>query len=59
MIDHNLPFEGLKDNWRIVRKKEEGTALPKTDEETNIPKSKINIIELFCDQFVYERFTQM
>jgi len=38
MIDHNHPFEGLKDNWRIVRKKEEGLASSKTDKDDDCPK---------------------
>ena len=44
MIDHNLPFEGLKDNWRIVRKKEEGLASSKTDKDEEYPKVKKNIL---------------
>merc|ERR1712223_61978 len=44
MIDHNLPFEGLKDNWRIVRKKEEGLASSKTDKDNECPKLNKNIL---------------
>merc|ERR1711994_1216816 len=44
MIDHNLPFEGLKDNWRIVRKKEESVASSKTDKDDECPKLKKNIL---------------
>merc|ERR1712223_2381333 len=44
MIDHNLPFEGLKDNWRIVRKKEESLASSRTEKNDECPKSNKNIL---------------
>ena len=44
MIDHNLPFEGLKDNWRIVRKKEDGKVSYKTEESSKCLKSTKNML---------------
>merc|ERR1719367_1705283 len=44
MIDHNLPFEGLKDNWRIVRKKEEGLSSSKTDKDDECSKVNKDIL---------------
>ena len=44
MIDHNLPFEGLKDNWRIVRKKEDGKVSYKTEEDSECLKSTKNML---------------
>merc|ERR1712136_719647 len=44
MIDHNLRFEGLKDNWRIVRKKEDGKVSYKTEENSKCLKSTKNML---------------